>query len=129
MATAKKYIEAVGRRKTATARVRITPAAKNKVVVNGKKMEEYLSTTTLQGTVNAALEGEKFEVSAKVMGGGVAAQAEAIRHGISRALIKDDSTRRADLKEKGFLTRDQRSKERKKAGLKGARRGAQWSKR
>ena len=126
---ADKYIEAVGRRKTATARVRITPASKTTVVVNERKVDEYFPTAQLQKTVRDALEGVTFSVSAKVMGGGVPAQAEAIRHGIARALVKDDETRRKELKAAGYLKRDPRMKERKKFGLRSARRSPQWSKR
>ncbi len=118
---ADKYIEAVGRRKTATARVRITPASKTTVVVNERKVDEYFPTAQLQKTVRDALEGVTFSVSAKVMGGGVPAQAEAIRHGIARALVKDDETRRKELKAAGYLKRDPRMKERKKFGLRSAR--------
>tara|TARA_B100000745_G_scaffold292473_1_gene233342 strand:+ start:2251 stop:2634 length:384 start_codon:yes stop_codon:yes gene_type:complete len=124
-----KYIEAVGRRKTATARVRITPASKTTIVVNEKSVEAYFPTAQLQNIVREALEGVTFSVSAHVTGGGVPAQAEAIRHGIARALVKDDDTRRKDLKAAGFLKRDPRMKERKKFGLRSARRAPQWSKR
>lgn len=132
MATTEKYIEAVGRRKTATARVRITPAQKTTYVVNEKKVDEYFPTNELQKVIKDALsvvEGASFKVSAKVMGGGVPAQAEAIRHGIARALVKDDQNRRKELKAAGYLKRDPRMKERKKFGLRSARRAPQWSKR
>lgn len=126
-----KYIEAVGRRKTATARVRITPAQKTTYSVNEKKVDEYFPTAQLQKIVKDALAtvGGSFKVSAKVMGGGVPAQAEAIRHGIARALVKNDQEHRKDLKAAGFLKRDPRMKERKKFGLRSARRAPQWSKR
>lgn len=132
MATTEKYIEAVGRRKTATARVRLTPAKTTTYVINEKKIDEYFPTNELQNTVRdalSALEGASFKVSAKVTGGGVPAQAEAIRHGIARALVKDDIERRKDLKAAGYLKRDPRMKERKKFGLRSARRSPQWSKR
>jgi len=126
------YIEAVGRRKRATARVRLTPASKTSYVVNDKKGEEYFPTTELQNIMSEALtliEGATFKVSAKVMGGGVPSQAEAIRLGVARALVKDDLERRKELKAAGFMKRDPRVKERKKFGLRSARRAPQWSKR
>jgi len=132
MAKDDKYIEAVGRRKRATARVRLTPAAKTSYIVNEKKGEEYFPTAQLQKVLGDALalsEGLTFKVSAKVMGGGIPSQAEAIRLGIARALVKDDLDRRKDLKAAGFLKRDPRVKERKKFGLRSARRAPQWSKR
>ena len=132
MATETKYIEAVGRRKTATARVRITPAQKGTYSVNEKKVDEYFPTEQLQGVVQEAIKvvpGATFKVTVKVSGGGLAAQAEAIRHGIARALVKDDENRRKDLKVLGYLKRDPRMKERKKFGLRSARRAPQWSKR
>ncbi|MAZ67682.1 30S ribosomal protein S9 [bacterium] len=126
-----KYIEAVGRRKTATARVRITPAKKTTYSINEKKVDEYFSTAELQKVVKDALAttGGAFKVSAKVTGGGVPAQAEAVRHGIARALVKNDQTQRKELKAAGYLKRDPRMKERKKFGLRSARRAPQWSKR
>jgi len=134
MATTKdeKYIEAVGRRKEATARVRITPAGKTSYSINDRNVDEYFPTAELQKVVGAALatiDGAHFSVSAKVMGGGVPSQAEAIRLGIARALVKDDLTRRKELKAAGYLKRDPRVKERKKFGLRSARRAPQWSKR
>ena len=131
MATDEKYIEAVGRRKTATARVRLFPASKTTYVVNDKKLDEYFPTAELQKTVQDALAiaGAAYKVSVKVLGGGVPAQAEAVRHGIARALVKNDPTQRKELKASGFLKRDPRTKERKKPGLRSARRSPQWSKR
>lgn len=132
MATSEKYIEAVGRRKTATARVRLTPAQKTTYAINERKVDEYFPTEQLQKVIKdamSAIEGASFKISAKVQGGGVPAQAEAIRHGIARALVKDDATRRKELKAAGFLKRDPRMKERKKFGLRSARRSPQWSKR
>ena len=128
---ADKYIEAVGRRKTATARVRITPASKASYTINERTIDAYFPTTELQKVVTDALTtaGVAFSVSAKVQGGGIPAQAEAIRLGISRALVKDDQTRRKELKAAGYLKRDPRTKERKKPGLRSARRSPQWSKR
>ena len=135
MAKENKYIEAVGRRKTAVARVRITEAKQNSFTINSRTIDDYFKTPALQ---NAATEAilkhaenikKNFSVSAKVIGGGVNAQAEAIRHGIARALIKFDAELRPELKNAGFLKRDPRMVERKKFGLKKARRAAQWSKR
>lgn len=127
------YIEAVGRRKTAIARVRITPAAKNTITVNGKPLEEYFKTNDQQTRAGLALriEGlpENVSVSVKVLGGGMSSQADAIRHGIARALIKKTVELRGELKKEGFLTRDPRAKERKKPGLRKARKRPQWSKR
>ena len=134
MATAKQYIEGIGRRKTATARVRITPAKKQSIVVNERPIAEYFKALALQNNVlqvfdtkDAAV--ETYEVSAKVQGGGLSAQAEAIRLGIARALVKEKAERRVPLKRAGFLKRDPRSVERKKFGLRKARRRPQWSKR
>ena len=126
-----RYIEAVGRRKTSVARVRITPATKISVSVNDKELDKYFSTPTLRATVLSALsdiEG-KFAVTAKLNGGGISSQAEALRHGLSRALIIFDPHLRGSLKIKGFLKRDPRAKERRKFGLKKARKAPKWSKR
>jgi len=129
----KKYTEAVGRRKTATARVRVIEAAKTKVTVNDRPANEYFKTSTqIAATTDPIVKGEVpggYEITAKVVGGGPAAQAEAIRHGLSRALTKIDPDLRSALKKLGFLKRDPRAKERKKPGLKGARKARQWSKR
>lgn len=132
MATkAAQYTEAVGRRKTASARVRITPAKTSSMTVNGKSAEEYFPLETMVKTAFAPLTllGTSYAVSAKVMGGGHKSQAEAVRLGISRAMIELVPEQRKDLKVRGFLKRDPRAKERKKFGLKGARRSPQWSKR
>ena len=126
-----RYIEAVGRRKTSVARVRITPASKVSVSVNDKEFEKYFPTPTLQKTVLSAfddMEG-KFLVTVKLKGGGISSQAEALRHGLSRALVSFDPNLRARLKAKGFLKRDPRAKERRKFGLKKARKAPKWSKR
>ena len=127
-----KYIEAVGRRKTATARIRLYPAQKTTYVVNDQKIDEYFPTEQLQKTVKDALalvKGTSFKVSAKVGGGGLPAQAEAIRLGVARALVLNDQASRKGLKAAGYLKRDPRMKERKKFGLRSARRAPQWSKR
>ena len=126
-----KYIEAVGRRKTAVARVRITPASKNTFVVNGKNLSEYFELDELIKVSESALNEveTKYGVSAKVLGGGKNSQAGAIRLAISRCLVKEDQENRKTLKKLGFLKRDPRVKERKKPGLRKARRSQQWRKR
>ncbi len=126
-----KYIETIGRRKTASARVRITPTTKQSVVINGKDLKSYFPVKQHADTVVAPLtrSEEKFEISVIVTGGGVAGQADAIRHGIARALIKHEIALRTPLKKAGFLKRDPRAKERKKPGLVKARKRGQWSKR
>jgi small subunit ribosomal protein S9 len=130
-ATKEKYLEAVGRRKTAVARVRITPAAKTVVTVNDSEFEKYFPAQELRRTVLSAFADatDHFTVSAKLVGGGVSAQAEALRHGIARALLIHNPEIRSKLKVKGFLKRDPRAKERRKFGLKKARKAPQWSKR
>lgn len=128
-----KYIEAVGRRKTAVARVRITPSAKNSVTINDRELASYFTVREHQGivldTLGHAKTGDKFSVTVNVYGGGVNAQAEAIRHGIARALINHDPELRKKVKKAGHLKRDPRAKERRKFGLKKARKAPQWSKR
>lgn len=125
------YIEGIGRRKTASARVRLTPGKQNSVMVNDKELAEYFPIAETQLTVMAPLKmaGAHFSVTVKVKGGGVKAQADAVRHGIARALILKTPELRKDLKVLGYLKRDPRAKERKKFGLKAARRAPQWSKR
>ena len=128
-----KYIEAVGRRKTSTARVRLSNASKLSYSVNGKGLEIYFPTEELRSIVTDPFTDGKFPstyaISAKVSGGGIHSQAEAVRHGISRALVKEDHEGRSRLKKLGFLKRDPRNKERRKFGLKKARKAPQWSKR
>lgn len=128
-----KYIEAVGRRKTATARVRLYFADKHEITVNDKNVDDYFPTEKLADTVREPFATtppeETFSVSVHVNGGGVNAQAEAARHGIARALVDHDESKRSKLKKAGYLKRDPRSKERKKFGLKKARKASQWSKR
>ena len=126
-----KYIEAVGRRKTSVARVRITPATKTSVVVNEREFENYFPTPELRQVVLSALVDlpNKYKITAKLVGGGVSSQAQALRHGISRAIIADEPALRTKLKVKGYLKRDPRAKERRKFGLKKARKAPQWSKR
>lgn len=128
-----KYFEAVGRRKTAIARVRLTPAAKAAYDVNGKAIEAYFPTKEMQLTAMEAISngkaGDKFHVSARLVGGGISAQSEAMRLGIARALLEYDKELRTRLKKLGYLKRDARAKERRKFGLKKARKSPQWSKR
>jgi len=127
-----RYFEAVGRRKTAVARVRIF-TKQGDFTVNGKLYSAYFPTLTLQKIVEDALQKMKlfgrFRVSAILSGGGSRAQAEALRHGLARALTKFNPDFRKRLKRAGFLRRDPRMKERKKFGLKKARRAPQWQKR
>ncbi len=125
------YTEATGRRKTATARVRIMEAKNASMVVNGKPAEQYFPLQSMLKTAYAPLSvlGAAYAVSVKVHGGGLKAQAEAVRHGLSRAIAEVVPEQRKDLKVRGFLKRDPRAKERKKFGLKAARRAPQWSKR
>lgn len=131
--TKNRYIEAVGRRKTAIARVRITPAAKGSFVINDKDVKEYFTTNDLQVLAQEALSkseiAEKFAVTVKVLGGGIHAQAEAVRHGLARTLVERDEQVKNTLKKLGFLKRDSRQVERKKFGLKKARKAPTWSKR
>ena len=128
-----KYFEAVGRRKTAIARVRLFPGNKSGYEINGKGLESYFPVREMQITATEAIANtkvaEKFRVTAKIVGGGVSAQAEALRHGIARALIVYDAQTRGHLKKLGYLKRDARAKERRKFGLKKARKSPQWSKR
>ena len=121
-----------GRRKKSVARVRLVPGNGN-VVVNKRDIENYFGLETLRVIVNQPLvltgTMDKFDVLVNVHGGGFTGQAGAIRHGIARALVKSDEALKSDLKKAGFLTRDPRMKERKKYGLKKARRAPQFSKR
>ena len=131
--TKDKYFEAVGRRKTSIARVRLFTQGEKEFLVNDKPYQDYFSTLELQQIAGSPLEKmkafDKFNVSAKVKGGGVHSQAEAVRHGISRALVKFNLDFKKRLRRAGFLTRDSRMRERKKFGLKRARRAPQWQKR
>ena len=125
-------IRAVGRRKTAIARVRIQPG-EGRVLINGKSPMQYLGQRVLESRVLSPLRLteslRRFDVSVKVEGGGIAGQAGAIAHGLSRALIQHDEETRPTLKRAGLLTRDARMKERKKYGLKRARKAPQYTKR
>ena len=122
-----------GRRKKAIARVRLIPNGNGVITINKKDIDEYFSLDTLKYIVRQplALTGNetKYDVQVNVVGGGFTGQAGAIRHGISRALIKAEENLRPELKKAGFLTRDSRMKERKKYGLKKARKAPQFSKR
>ena len=126
------YFYGTGRRKSSVARVRLLPGNGN-VTINGRTMDEYFGLETLRMLVRQPLELTgtmgKFDVVVNVVGGGVSGQAGAIRHGITRALIESDETLKPVLKKAGFVTRDPRMKERKKYGLKAARRAPQFSKR
>ncbi len=128
-----KFYQAVGRRKTSTSTVRIFEKKGGGVVVNGKKLEDYFATLELQKKVKDPLNAvgflDKFFVSAKVRGGGLKSQADAVRHGIGRAVVEFDEKLRKQVKAAGHLTRDPRMRERKKPGLKRARRAPQWRKR
>lgn len=129
-----KYFYGVGRRKTAVAQVRIYPTEKADLFsVNDKKLDVYFCLGSLVDNVKLPFEATghagKFNVTVHVMGGGINSQSDAIRLGISRALIIFDETLRKALKDRGFLTRDARKVERKKAGLKKARKSPQWAKR
>jgi len=128
-----RYIEAIGRRKTATARVRITPSTKSSFLINEKEVGEYFPTSELRSIIDSAFTKggieTKYTVTVHVSGSGIHSQAEAVRHGITRALVKEDENLRSKLKKLGFLKRDPRAKERKKFGLKKARKAPTWSKR
>jgi small subunit ribosomal protein S9 len=124
-------INAVGRRKTAIARVRLVPG-KGDIIINRRGLDDYFGLETLKMSVRQPLvlvKATGFDVLVNVVGGGLTGQAGAIRHGISRALCKVNPELRPELKKAGFLTRDPRMKERKKYGLKAARRAPQFSKR
>ena len=123
---------ATGKRKTAIARVTLRPGA-GTYLVNGRSLEEHFPRNTLQRNIRQPLETvgyqERMDVVARLHGGGISAQAGALRHGVARALLEADPNLRGELKRRGFLTRDSRAKERKKAGLKKARKRPQFSKR
>ncbi|MGH2855382.1 MAG: 30S ribosomal protein S9 [Solirubrobacteraceae bacterium] len=123
---------ATGKRKTAIARVTLRPGS-GAYLINGRTLEEHFPRTTLQRNIRQPLETvgyeERMDVVARLHGGGISAQAGALRHGVSRALLEADPNLRGELKRRGFLTRDSRAKERKKAGLKKARKRPQFSKR
>jgi len=128
----KPYFYGTGRRKSSVARVRVYNGT-GKITINDRDIDDYFGLETLKLIVRQPLNltetADKFDIVCRVTGGGVTGQAGAIRHGISRALLLADGEFRAELKKAGFLTRDPRMKERKKYGLKGARRAPQFSKR
>jgi small subunit ribosomal protein S9 len=130
-----RYYYAVGRRKTSVAQIKLFPVDKNQnaILINGKDLEEYFDLARhkeiAKDPLAVAGEGKKFEAQVKVSGGGISSQAEAVRLGISRALVEFDQELKKSLKDKGYLTRDAREVERKKPGLKKARKAPQWAKR
>ena len=130
--SAKPYFYGTGRRKSSVARVRVYPGS-GSITINGKDIDQYFGLETLKLIINQPFEVTgtmgKFDIVANVNGGGMSGQAGAIRHGVARALLLADETFRAPLKKAGFLMRDPRMKERKKYGLKAARRASQFSKR
>lgn len=128
------YYEGVGRRKSATARVRVTLSRKKEhsIVVNDKAITEYFDIAEHQNNVIkplSVLGVENFDITVKVSGGGITGQADAIQLGLARALVKYDENLKKQLKDNNYLTRDPRGKERKKPGLKKARKSPQWAKR
>ena len=130
--SAKPYFYGTGRRKSSVARVRLFPGS-GVITINGRDIDDYFGLETLKLIINqpfgvTGTEG-KFDIVANVQGGGFSGQAGAIRHGVARALLLADANYREALKKAGFLTRDPRMKERKKYGLKAARRASQFSKR
>ena len=129
----KAYFYGTGRRKSSIARVRLIPGGTGVITINNRTLDNYFGMETLKFIVKQPVEtvgvAEKFDVEVKVQGGGFTGQAGAIRHGLSRALVQADAEFRPALKAAGFLTRDSRMKERKKYGLKAARRAPQFSKR
>lgn len=132
--TTSKYFQGTGRRKTAIARVRITPSTKSSITINDQALDSYFKTEDLQKKALQSMStdivaDQKFEITVKVIGSGTSSQSEAVRHGIARALEEFDKTLRSSLKKAGYLTRDGRAKERRKFGLKKARKAPQWSKR
>ncbi len=127
------YLQATGRRKTSVARVRLTKSSKPGLIVNDRALADYFKTSQLQKIATDALTAVEmdgvFSITVKLVGGGISSQAQALRHAIARALIVGDITLRTPLKKLGYLTRDPRAKERRKFGLKKARKAPQWSKR
>ena len=130
--SAKPYFYGTGRRKSSVARVRVYPGS-GVITINGKDIDQYFGLETLKLIINQPFEVTgtmgKFDIVANVAGGGLSGQAGAIRHGVARALLQADETYRSPMKKAGYLMRDPRMKERKKYGLKAARRAPQFSKR
>lgn len=132
MTAAKQYFYGCGKRKSAIAQVRLYNNGSGNITVNGKDGKEYFFGNLVENILiplRKADSVKKFDVTVVVRGGGTVAQADAVRHGISRGLLEYDPTLRSLLKQDSLLTRDARKKERKKPGLKGARKGSQWAKR
>jgi small subunit ribosomal protein S9 len=131
--TTEQYYGAVGRRKTAVARVRLTPNKEESYIVNEKSLSDYFQTQELRNIIEDTFKlagiTQKFHTSVKVLGSGIHAQAEAVRHGISRAIVIYDTNLKTAVKKAGLLKRDARQVERKKPGLKKARKAPTWSKR
>ena len=129
----KTYLRAIGRRKTATAVVKIYENGSNTFTINGKKSSEYFPTEELQKIIHDPLAKtkttEKYDIVVTTKGGGIHAQAEAVRHGVARILASMTDELKSSVKKLGFLKRDPRAKERRKFGLKKARKSPQWSKR
>ena len=129
----KKYFYGTGRRKSSVARVRVYENGTGSIIINGRDIDDYFGLETLKLIVRSPLAvagvEDKFDIVVRVVGGGISGQAGAIRHGLSRALVTLNPEYRASLKAAGFMTRDPRMKERKKYGLKAARRAPQFSKR
>ena len=127
------YMYGTGRRKQSVARVHLIPNGTGVITINGRDIDDYFGLETLKLIINQPFDVTgtrgKFDIVANVNGGGFSGQAGAIRHGVARALLLADETFRPELKRAGFLTRDPRMKERKKYGLKAARRASQFSKR
>ena len=132
MATLGEIVRATGRRKESVARVRIVPGS-GRFALNGRSLEDYFPRPALQMVITEPLRLtntiDRYDVIASINGGGISGQAGAVRHGIARALTEADPTLRGELKKKGLLTRDARAKERRKYGLKKARKAPQYSKR
>ena len=132
--TDKRYVEGIGRRKTATARVRLTKANETTITVNNRPLADYFKFVALQQNLQSVLATadagiEHYTVTVKVLGGGLSSQSDAIKLGIARALVGEKGDRRTALKKEGYLKRDPRSVERKKFGLRKARKRPAWSKR
>jgi len=130
----KPYVYAVGKRKTAIACVKLFPKGKGEIFINKRELKNYFTVGIDVSSFLAPFKivdtsDKNYDLEIKLVGGGISAGAEACRHGISRALVKEDEARRSALRKAGFLTRDSRTKERNKPGLKRARRAPQWSKR
>jgi small subunit ribosomal protein S9 len=129
------YFYGLGKRKTSIAQIKVYAGDKSQteIVINGKKMDDYFTVSRLKDIVKSPLavagQDKKFNITVKVAGGGINSQAEAIRLGISRALVESDASLKKSLRDRGFMTRDARKVERKKPGLRKARRAPQWAKR